>query len=158
MACQTAIMKRRHRRASAGAGLARYGSWAQHSELEAALRQEEGEGKSDGAESDDGDSSDGASEVPSAAAAPSRRKTIVLAAASNSIQRGTDRTSGRAVSQAALHRPQRKSMAATKVMATLPSTSIIFVNPSQSTLKNLLRIICGVHTQRCTVLGGPVSQ
>ena len=115
LACQTAIVKRRHRRASAGAGLARYGSWAQHSELEAALREEdEEEGANAGsADSDDGAGSDDASESRLTVPASTRRKTGVLTAASNAVVHGT--AEGTAVSRGTARRPPRKSVAPSKV-------------------------------------------
>ena len=108
-------MKRRHRRASAGLGLARYGSWAQHSELEAALREEDEdeEANAESADSDDGGGSDDASESRLTAPAASRRKTGVLTAASNAAVPGAAECT--AVSRGAMRRPPRKSVAPSKV-------------------------------------------
>jgi len=115
LACQTAIVKRRHRRASAGAGLARYGSWAQHLEVEAALREEDEEEEADprSADSGDGAGSDDASESRLTAPAASRRKTGVLTAASNAAVQGSAESA--AVSTGAARRPTRKSVAPSKV-------------------------------------------
>ena len=109
LACQTAIVKRRHRRASAGVGLARYGSWAQHAELEAALREEDEceEGNADIADSDDGQTSDCPSESQVAAAAVSRRRASVLTTASNALPQSVAESTAAARSR----RPARKSVA-----------------------------------------------
>ena len=135
LACQTAIVKRRHRRASAGAGLARYGSWAQHSDLEAALREEDEEEEADAgsADSEGGGGSDDASESRLTAPAASRRKTGVLTAASNAeVQRTAESA---AVSRGAARRPPRKSVAPSKV-TTNRKGSVPFSSAASSASRN----------------------
>ena len=53
LACQTAIVKRRHRRTSA-MPVSRYGSWAQQAELEAALLEDLQEGGVDSEDDSEG--------------------------------------------------------------------------------------------------------